>query len=92
MGVTSDSSIFTISPGLDIDYKTLLSTFSLKADLDILNYSEESDLNRTNQYYRLTADRAFKERWDTSVKFNYYNDTTLNTYLQENGRIVDHDT
>ena len=84
-----DSSIFTISPSLDIDYETLLSTFSLKADWDILNYSEESDLNRTNQYYRLTADRIFKERWDTSAEFKYFRDTTLNTYLQETGRVID---
>ena len=85
-----DSSIFTISPSLDIDYETLLSTFSLKADWDILNYSEESDLNRTNQYYRLKRRPNLQGKMGHfMLKFNYYNDTTLNTYLQETGRVID---
>lgn len=84
-----DSSIFTVSPSVDLDYETLLSTVHFKADWDILTYLDESDLNRTNQYYRLTADRRFKERWLTDVEFKYYDDTTLNTYLQETGRVID---
>jgi hypothetical protein len=83
------SSILTVSPGLEVDYQTLLSSFSLKADLDILNYQQESDLNRTNQYYRLSGDHRIKERWDTTADFKYYRDTTLNTYLQETGRVID---
>ena len=83
------SSIFTVSPSVDLDYETLLSTVNFEADWDILTYLDESDLNRTNQYYRLTADRRFKERWLTDVDFKYYDDTTLNTYLQETGRVID---
>ncbi len=83
------SPIFTVSPGLEVDYQTLVSNFLLKADLDILNYQEESDLNRTNQYYRLIGDHRIKERWTTDVDFKYYSDTTLNTYIQETGRVTD---
>lgn len=82
------SSIFTVSPSVKLDYKTLLSTVNFKADWDILSYIDESDLDRTNQYYRLTADRRFKQRWLTDVEFKYYDDTTLNTYLQETGRVI----
>jgi hypothetical protein len=83
------SSIFTVSPSIELDYQTLLSNLRLKADWDILSYFDESDLNRTNQYYRLSGDHRIKERWDTSAEFKYYNDTTLNTYLQETGRVID---
>ena len=83
------SSLITVSPGLVIDYQTLLSKLVVTADLDILSYLDESDLNRTNQYYRLSGDRRIKERWITSVDLKYYIDTTLNTYLQETGRVID---
>ena len=83
------SSIMTISPSVDLDYETLLSTFQFTADWDILNYLDESDLNRTNQYYQLTADHTFKQRWDTTADIEYSRDTTLNTYLQETGRVID---
>jgi hypothetical protein len=84
-----NSSIITVSPSLEVDYQTLLSSLSLKADFDILSYLDESDLDRTNQYYRLSGDHRFKERWTTSAAFKYERDTTLNTYLQETGRVID---
>ena len=84
-----NSSILTVSPGVEIDYRTLLSSLKLTADLDILSYLDESDLNRTNQYYRLSGDHRIKQRWSTSGNINFYRDTTLNTYLQETGRVFD---
>ena len=84
-----DSSILAVRPGVEFDYRTLLSSFSLKADLAILNYLDESDLNRTNQYYSLSADRKIKERWTTSGEFSFTRDTLLDTYLDEIGRVVD---
>ena len=84
-----NSSVLTVSPGIEIDYRTLLSSLKLTADLDILSYLDESDLNRTNQYYRLSGDHRIKERWNASGNLNYYRDTTLNTYLQETGRVFE---
>ena len=84
-----DSSIFTVSPSVELDYETLVSDLSLKADWDILTYQDESDLNRTNQYYRFSGERRIKERWETNVDLDYFRDTTLNTYLQETGRVID---
>lgn len=86
---TVDSSIFTVSPSVELDYETLVSDLSLKADWDILTYQDESDLNRTNQYYRFSGERRIKERWETNVDLDYFRDTTLNTYLQETGRVID---
>ena len=83
------SSIVTVSPSVNLDYKTLVSNLRLKADWDILSYLDESDLDRTNQYYRLSGDHQIKERWKTSADFKYFRDTTLNTYLQETGRVID---
>ncbi|BBO77635.1 hypothetical protein DSCW_50520 [Desulfosarcina widdelii] len=84
-----DSSILTVSPSVDLDYETLLSSVTLSADWDILTYLDESDLNRTNQYYELSGDRRFKERWKADIDLKYYDDTTLNTYLQETGRVIE---
>jgi len=84
-----DSSIITVSPFLNLDYETLLSHLKFKANWDILNYLDESDLNRTNQYYRLVGDTRLKERWTVDGEINYFHDTTLNTYLQDTGRVVE---
>jgi hypothetical protein len=61
----------------------------LIADFDILSYLDESDLNRVNQYYRLDGNHRLGQRWDVLAGFRYYDDTTLNTYLQETGRVVE---
>jgi hypothetical protein len=86
---TVSTSIATVSPGVEVDYQTLLSSLSLSADFDILSYLDESDLDRTNQYYRLSGDHRIKERLTTSANFKFFRDTTLNSYLQETGRARD---
>lgn len=83
------SPIVTVTPGVELDYQMLLSNLRLKADWHFLSYIDESDLNRTNQYYRLSGDHRLTERWTTSANVNFYRDTTLNTYLQETGRVID---
>ena len=85
----TSSSIATVSPSVQMDYKTLLSSLRLNADVDILRYFQESDLNRTNQYYRLSGDHRLKERWTTSADLKFFRDTTLHTYLEETGRVID---
>lgn len=82
------SPIVNVRPRLDVDYKTLLSTYALEADVNVLRYLDESDLDRTNQYYKLSGDNQIKERWNTSFDLSYRQDTTLNTYLQETGQAV----
>lgn len=84
-----DSTIFTVSPRVEVDYQTLLSDYTLTADLDILRYQDESDLDRTNQYYYLEGKNRFGERWETDLDLRFYRDTTLNSYLQETGRVID---
>lgn len=84
-----DSSIVTVSPSLELDYKTLLSSVSLMGDWDIKRYLDESDFDRTDQNYRLRANHNIENRLDAGADFRFYRDTTLNTYLQETGRVVD---
>ena len=84
-----DSSILTVSPRLELDYQTLVTNLSLTTDWDILRYFDESDLNRTNQYYQIKADHKLQERWKVYTDLRYYRDTTLNTYLEETGRVID---
>jgi hypothetical protein len=83
------SSIITVIPSLTLDYQTLLSNLRFEADWQFLSYLDESDLDRTNQYYRLSGDRRLTERWSASANANFFRDTTLNTYLQETGRVFE---
>lgn len=83
------SSIITVSPSVRLDYKTLSSKLLLKADWDILSYLDESDFDRTNQYYRAIGNHRLTERWTTSADFKYSRDTNLDSYLQETGRVFE---
>ncbi|MCB2146378.1 MAG: hypothetical protein KQI81_07870 [Deltaproteobacteria bacterium] len=83
------SSIINAEPGLEADFKSLLSSIRLTADFEILSYLDESNLNRVNQYYRLDGNHRLGQRWDVRGGFRYYDDTTLNTYLEETGRVVE---
>jgi hypothetical protein len=84
-----DSSIINVEPGIEVDFNSLLSSLRLTADWDILSYLDESDLNRVDQYYRLDGNHRLGERWDARAGFRFYDDTTLKTYLQETGRVVE---
>ncbi len=84
-----DSSIINVEPGVEMDFKSLLSSIRLTADWDILSYLDESSLNRVNQYYRLNGNHRLGQRWDVRAGFRFYDDTTLNTYLEETGRVVE---
>ncbi len=83
------SSVVSIWPSFELDYTTPLSSLRLTADWAILQYLEKSDLNRVNQYYDLVGDHRFAQRWDVRGGLGYINDLTLNTYLEETGRVVD---
>lgn len=82
------SSIVDIKPGIELNYKTLLSSVQMRADFDVLRYLDQHDLDRENQYYRLKGSHRFSERWDTRGGFRFFRDTTLNTYLNETGRLT----
>ena len=84
-----DSSIIDITPGVELDYNSLLSTLRLTADYNILRYLDESDLDRVNQYYQLDGTHQMGQRWNTRAELRYNRDTTLNTYLEETGRVID---
>lgn len=84
-----DSTIINVEPGVEVDFNSLLSSLRLTADWDILSYLDESDLNRVNQYYELEGNHRIGQRWDARAEFRFYDDTTLNTYLEDTGRVVE---
>ena len=84
-----DSSIVVVEPGLEIEYQTLLSSLRLTSDFDIISYLDESDLNRVDQYHRLQGDRRFGQRWDARLGLRFFKDSTLRSYLEETGQLVD---
>jgi hypothetical protein len=84
-----DSSILSVRPSIELDYRTLLSRLWLRGDWDSRTYFDESGLNRVDQYYTLSGDHRPAQRWMTAAQFKFFRDTTLNTYLQETGRAID---
>ncbi len=83
-----DSSILKAEPGIEWDYKSLLSSLKIIADLDMLAYLDDNDYNRIDQNYSLQGKHRFTERWDTRIGLQYTQDTTLNTYLEETGQLT----
>ena len=76
-----------VAPSLNIDYYTERSKLRGSGDLQIINYTDERDLNTVNQNFRLNGDTRITERWLTDVKLRYVKDTLFDSQLLETGQI-----
>lgn len=83
------SSLINLEPGIELGYETLVSSIQLTAEFEILRYFEENDLDQEDQYYRLAGRHQIGPRWDARYGFRYSKDSTLKSYLEEVGRIID---
>ena len=84
-----DSYVFNVEPGLEYRFESLLSELKINAKWAILNYVNEDDFNRVNHDYWLIGNHDLGQRWNTRAEVRYIKDTTLNTYLEETGRVID---
>ncbi len=84
-----DSSFIKVKPGARLKYKTLLSDLTMNADWNILSYLDESDFDRVDHDYWADGDYQFTQRWDANVELRYRKDSTLNSYLEDTGRVIE---
>ena len=83
-----NSSFINVEPSAKLKYKSLLSTLTMNADWDFLNYLDESDFNRVNHDYSIKAAHQITQRWDANIELRYRKDSTLNSYLEDTGRVI----
>ncbi len=84
-----DSYLIDVEPGLEYRYESPLTELNVTANWDFLHYLDEDDLDRVDHDYWLVGNHDLGQRWNTRADIRYIKDTTLNTYLEETGRVID---
>jgi hypothetical protein len=78
-----------VIPGLAFNYNTERLAVRSENFVEVYRYLDETDFDKENQYYQLGADYKLTERWNVSASGSYYKDSTLDTFLDETGIVVD---
>jgi len=84
---TKDDNIFTVIPGLKLDYDSVTTKILADLKMEIDRYQEEDDFD--NEFYNANVNLAHKltQRFSTNAAFGFTKDTTLESELVETGRI-----
>jgi len=91
-GIERDDFIFTVSPGLSLDYKTERTTFGATARVDVFKYADYTDEDYNRQIYGLKASHKLLERLSVRARAGYIRDTTQDSYLEDTGIITTRST
>ncbi|SEM42832.1 uncharacterized protein, PEP-CTERM system associated [Syntrophus gentianae] len=86
--IKRDDFIFTVSPGLRLDYKTERTYLGATAKVNVLRYADYSDEDTVNQYYGVNASHKLTEKFAIRANAGYNRDTTQDTYLDESGIVT----
>jgi len=78
-----------LNPALEFGYVSELLNLKANADVDFLYYSDETDLDTETQLYELDGVYQIFERWEISGSGSYRKNTTLESYLEETGRVIE---
>jgi len=78
-------------PGLQLNYLTELLEFNAYGEVDVKRYYDETDFNRTNQLYGFDSKYKIIERLYFLGEFEYRKDETIDSQLEETGRIFELD-
>jgi hypothetical protein len=79
--------IFIISPAAKLSFESDLVDIQSDIIIDAWQYLDRTDLNTVNQLYELNGIYRFRPRWSFSGLISYIKDTTLDSQLQETGRV-----
>ena len=74
-------------PGLKLNYLTELLEFNIYGELDVKRYLDKTDFDRTNQLYGFDGKYQMLERLYLLGEFDYRKDETINSQLEETGRV-----
>jgi len=81
--------LYQIRPTITFDYKTEINRIVAEAILNYQNYIDNDNLNSLNQQYKLEGDSNFTELLTLFADLNYTKDNTLESQLEEEGRVQD---
>ncbi len=76
-----------VRPELNLDYQTEQTKLNIGADVQFLNYLDQTELNTIKQDYSFDSDTRISERLNFSSQFEYIKDTLLDSELEETGRV-----
>jgi opacity protein-like surface antigen len=83
-----DDYIYVIEPGLKFDSTQELTQIAANGRIHIRRYQDYDDLNDEIYRFNLDGDSKFTERFNLRGKYNFIKDTTLDSELDETGRIL----
>ncbi|OPY90132.1 MAG: hypothetical protein A4E72_00812 [Syntrophus sp. PtaU1.Bin208] len=86
--IKRDDFVFTVSPGLRLDYKTERTYLGASAKVNVLRYADYTDEDKVNQYYGLNVSHRLFEKLSVQANAGYSRDTTQDTYLDETGLVT----
>jgi hypothetical protein len=78
-------------PGLRFNYLTELLEFNAYGEVDFKRYFDETDFNRTNQLYGVDSKYQMLERLYLTGQFEFKKDETIDSQLEETGRVFRRD-
>lgn len=81
--------LYQIRPTITFDYKTEINRIVAEAILNYQNYINNDGFNTLNQQYKLEGDSNFTELLTLFADLNYIKDNTLDSQLEEEGRVQD---
>jgi len=78
-------------PGLQFEYLTELLQFTAYGEVDFKHYYDETNFDRTNQLYGINSKYQMAERFYLLGKFEFRKDETIDSQLEETGRVFERD-
>ena len=78
-------------PGLRFNYLTELLEFNIYGEVDVKRYYDETDFDRTNQLYGFDSRYRMLERLYLLGEFEFQKDESIDSQLEETGRIFKRD-
>lgn len=76
----------SVRPGFTLNYNTELLRLSGNANVDYQKYYDETDYDRTNQFYQIGAEYRAHPRWTLSGNYFFRRDETIDSQFEETGR------
>jgi hypothetical protein len=81
----------SVIPGLRFNYLAELLEFNIYGEVDVKRYYDETNFNRTNQLYSFDSKYRMLERLYLLGEFEYRKDETIDSQLEETGRVFESD-
>ena len=77
------------TPNVRIRYNTERLDLTGQAEIDFKKYLNETDYDRTNQFYEIRSEFQAHRRWRFSGNYSFRRDETIDSQFEETGRAFD---